>query len=204
LGSLDSDDESSFEEDIVEYEEKAEDDPQEILINLENQIEKLKDHRMDLIIEEETPMQILNLTLQEQHQNVLERLLSEDHDYAGWIKCVVAKEIALMQQKLGKNTEPNAHLYPVQVFDDLIEGGDRWTQIKNKIRLDKSLNEKQQNQLWGLLEKWIVDSLTIISFSFLSIILYFQGIMGNKGFAMGGFILLFKIILNQVNEFRVC
>jgi hypothetical protein len=36
LGSLDSDDESSFEEDIVEYEEKAEDDPQEILINLEN------------------------------------------------------------------------------------------------------------------------------------------------------------------------
>jgi hypothetical protein len=159
---------------------------------------------MDLIIEEETLMQILNLTLQEQHQNVLERLLSEDHDYAGWIKCVVAEEIALMQQKLGKNIEPNAHLYPVQVFDDLIEGGDRWTQIKNKIRLDKSLNEKQQNQLWGLLEKWIVDSLTIISFSFLSIILYFQGIMGNKGFAMGGFILLFKIILNQVNEFRVC
>jgi hypothetical protein len=194
LGSLDSDDESSFEEDIVEYEEKAEDDPQEILLNLENQIKELKDHRMDLIIEEETPMQILNLTLQEQHQNVLERLLSKDDDYADWIKCVAVEEIALMQQKLGKNIEPNAHLYLVQVFDDLIEGGDKWTQIKNRIRLDKSLNEKQQNQLWGLLEKWIANSLTIISFSFLSIILYFQGIMGNKGFAMGGFILLFKII----------
>jgi hypothetical protein len=36
---------------------------------------------MDLIIEEEAPMQILNLTLQEQHQNVLEWLLFEDDDY---------------------------------------------------------------------------------------------------------------------------
>jgi hypothetical protein len=41
LGSLDSNDESSFEEDIVEYEEKAKVDPQEILLNLENHIEKL-------------------------------------------------------------------------------------------------------------------------------------------------------------------
>jgi hypothetical protein len=37
---------------------------------------------LDLMIEKEAPMQILNLTLQEQHQNVLERLLSEDDDYA--------------------------------------------------------------------------------------------------------------------------
>jgi hypothetical protein len=36
LGSLDSNDESSFEEDIIKYEGKAEDDPQEILLNLEN------------------------------------------------------------------------------------------------------------------------------------------------------------------------
>jgi hypothetical protein len=49
----------------------------------------------------------------------------------------------MMQQRLGKNIEPNVHLYPIQVFDDLIEGGNRWTQIKNKIRLDESLNEKR-------------------------------------------------------------
>ncbi len=29
-----------------------------------------------------------------------------------------------------------------------------WTQIKNMIRLDESLNEKQQKQLWDLLEKF--------------------------------------------------
>jgi hypothetical protein len=54
LGSLDSDDfnvESSSEEGIIKYEGKAKDDPQEILLNLEDHIEKLKDHGMDLIIE---------------------------------------------------------------------------------------------------------------------------------------------------------
>jgi hypothetical protein len=50
---------------------------------------------MDLIIEEEMPMQILNLTLQEQHQNILEGLLSEDDDYFDWIKCAVEKEDVL-------------------------------------------------------------------------------------------------------------
>jgi hypothetical protein len=47
-----------------------------------------------------------------------------------------------MQQKLGKNIKPNAHLYPIQISDDLIEEGSRWTQIKSRVRLDESLNEK--------------------------------------------------------------
>jgi hypothetical protein len=47
---------------------------------------------LDLIIEVETPMQILNLTLQEQHKNILEGLFFEDDDYADWIKCVVVEE----------------------------------------------------------------------------------------------------------------
>ncbi len=45
------------------------------------------------------------------------------------------------------------HLYLIHVYDDLIEGGDKWTQIKNMIRLDEFLNEEQQNQLWDLLEE---------------------------------------------------
>ncbi len=57
-----------------------------------------------------------------------------------------------MQQILGKNTEPQVHLYPV--YDDLIKGGNMWTQIKNKTRLDESLNEKQQKKLWDLVEKF--------------------------------------------------
>ncbi len=52
---------------------------------------------MDLIIEEEVPMQILNLTLQKLHQNILEGLFFDDDDYVDWIKCVVVEEDVLMQ-----------------------------------------------------------------------------------------------------------
>jgi hypothetical protein len=52
---------------------------------------------LDLIIEEEAPMQILDLTLQEQHQNVLEGLFFEDDDYVDWIKCATIEEDVRMQ-----------------------------------------------------------------------------------------------------------
>jgi hypothetical protein len=50
-------------------------------------------------------------------------LFSKDDDYDDWIKCGAIEEDARMQQRLGKNIEPNVHLYLVQIFDDLIEGG---------------------------------------------------------------------------------
>ncbi len=85
---------------------------------------------------------------------MLKGLFSKEDDYVDWIKCVVAEEATLMQQRLGKNIGPNVHFYLVQVFDDLIERSDRWTQMKNMIRLNESLNEEQQNQLWDLLEEF--------------------------------------------------
>jgi hypothetical protein len=51
------------------------------MLNLEDKIEELKDHGLDLIITRETPMQILNLTLQKQHI-ILEGLFFENDDYA--------------------------------------------------------------------------------------------------------------------------
>jgi hypothetical protein len=116
LDSEDFNDESYSEEEITQYEGRTEDGPQETILNLENEIEELKDHGLDLIIGEEAPMQILNLTLQKQHQNILEGLFSEDDDYVDWIKCAVVEEDVQMQQRLGKNIEPNVHLYPVQIL----------------------------------------------------------------------------------------
>ncbi len=99
-------------------------------------------------------MHISNLTLQEQHKNILEGLFSKDDDYTDWIKCVAVEKDVWMQRRLEKNIKPNVHLYPIQIFDDPIKKGSRWTQINNKIRLDESLNEEQQKQLWDLLEEF--------------------------------------------------
>jgi flagellar motor switch protein FliG len=81
-----------FEEDVIGYEGKIKDGSQKTIVNLEKQIEELKDHKLDMIIGEEAIMHILNLTLQEQHQNVLEGLFSEDDDYADWIRCATTQE----------------------------------------------------------------------------------------------------------------
>jgi hypothetical protein len=40
----------------MEYEGEANDDPQEILQNLETQVEERKNHKMDLITKKEAPM----------------------------------------------------------------------------------------------------------------------------------------------------
>jgi hypothetical protein len=59
-----------------------------------------------------------------------------------------------MQQRLGKTIEPKVHLYLVQIFNNRTEGGNKWAQIKTKIRLDDYLNEEQHKQLWDLLEEF--------------------------------------------------
>ncbi len=59
LGALDFDDfndQSSSKEEITEYEGRIEDGPQETILNRDKEIEELKDHGLDLIIEEEAPM----------------------------------------------------------------------------------------------------------------------------------------------------
>ncbi len=98
---------------------------------------------MDLIVEKEAPMQILNLILQEQNSNILEGQFIEDDDYEDQIKCAVAEEDVKMQQRLGKTIKPKVHLYPMQISDDWTKGGNKWAQIKPRIRLDESWNEEQ-------------------------------------------------------------
>jgi hypothetical protein len=83
-------------------------------------------------------------------------LFSEDNEYVDWIKCATTEEGVRIQQRLKKNIELNAHLYLVQMIDDLIEEDNRWTQIKSRVRLDESLNEEQQKQLWDLMEEFQV------------------------------------------------
>jgi len=59
LGALDSgdfNDESSSEEEITKYGRKTEDGPRKTILNVKNEIEKLKDYGLDLTIEKEAPM----------------------------------------------------------------------------------------------------------------------------------------------------
>ncbi len=58
--------EASSNDEMMESQEKVKDHPQKVLHNMENQIEELKDHGMDMVIDKETTTQNFNLILQEQ------------------------------------------------------------------------------------------------------------------------------------------
>lgn len=49
---------------------------------------ELKDHGLQGLIKEETPMQMMALILKEQMENVMEDLLDDDDDYVDWLKWV--------------------------------------------------------------------------------------------------------------------
>ncbi len=56
--------------------------------NLEAKIEGLNDHGMDLMVPKEAPKKVINLILQDQYQNLLERQFSAKDDFSNWIQWV--------------------------------------------------------------------------------------------------------------------
>jgi hypothetical protein len=49
---------------------------------------ELKDHGLEGLIKEKTPMQMMVLILEEQVENVMEDSLDDDDDYVDWLKWV--------------------------------------------------------------------------------------------------------------------
>ncbi len=73
-----------------------------------------------------------------------------------WIQCVQVEEEQRIQDLANKCFE-----FPSQIFLVLPLGGresrneeDRWTEIKTKIHLNTSFDEKQTNELWSLFEQF--------------------------------------------------
>lgn len=121
------------------------DDPKWVLQHLERNIEELTNQGMDQIVDEEALMQMLNLFLQQQHQNVLSEQFIEDDDYSNWIKCVAVYKDARMQQKMGEIAKPKVHLYHVQVDDELTIEGGKWDQIKKSSQMSHQMNDIEHN-----------------------------------------------------------
>ncbi len=70
-----------FKEDLSEVEGNADDNLYKILPIKKIMIEKLNNHGMNEVVEDETPMQILNLVLRKQQQKLLEGWYIKDDDY---------------------------------------------------------------------------------------------------------------------------
>jgi len=115
----------------------------------------------------EGPHQMLQLTLQEQVDDFMKEEITYADDYADWIKWISDAEQG-KQALLGAATCAEVHvLLQVQQMD-LVDSHNsskerlalsndrkanlRWGEICQKIRVDQHLDEKKEQQLWGVLE----------------------------------------------------
>ncbi len=85
-----------------------------------------------------------------------EGLYTEDDDYVDCIQCVKVEEEQRIQDPTNKCFE-----FSSQIFLVLPLGGrefrneeDKWIEIKTKIHLNTSLDKKQTDELWSLLEQF--------------------------------------------------
>ncbi len=137
---------------------------------------------LEKLVKSEGPPEILQLILQEQADDFMNEELIEADDYADWIRWVADAEqsrrvvctpdavVTLMLQQPSPRNTPSIPtlLQAVQIKDDdsdrstteLLgsssheEMGTRWREICQQIRIDSSLDEGRQQQLWKILERY--------------------------------------------------
>jgi hypothetical protein len=113
----------------------------------------------------EGPRQILQLTLQDQTDDLMKEEITDADDYADWIRWVADAE----QEKKALSGAANgaevsvllqvqhmdiidSHNIPKERLDDNRKTDSRWGEICQKMRIDQDLNEERGQQLWRVLE----------------------------------------------------
>jgi tellurite resistance protein len=134
------------------------------------------------LIEVEGPSEILRLILQEQADDFMNEEITEGDDYADWIKWVAHAEQSMCDERTTKDTVIFASQQrcsmdttlvptPLQVIptkngesecaitaqlDSSVheERDARWSEICQRIKVDRNLDEGRQQQLWAVLERY--------------------------------------------------
>jgi hypothetical protein len=137
---------------------------------------------LEKLVKSEGPLEILQLILQEQADDFMNEGITEEDDYANWIRWVADAEqsrrvvctpdaaVTLeLPQSIPKDTPSIPTLRQVvQIKDDDSdrsttkrlgsssneEMGTRWSEICQRIRIDRNLDEGRQQQLWRVLERY--------------------------------------------------
>jgi hypothetical protein len=117
----------------------------------------------------EGPQQMLQLTLQEQADDFMKEEITDADDYADWIRWVSDAEqgqqalpgattcaevpVLLQVQQMDIADSHNSFKEQLALSNDR-KASSRWGEICQKIRVDQHLDEKKEQQLWGVLERY--------------------------------------------------
>ncbi len=123
--------------------------------------------KLEELILSEGPQQILQLTLQEQANDLMKEEITDADDYANWIQWVAdAERGEQVLSGTGKGAEvpvllqvqrediANSHNSIKAQLDHNREADSRWDEIHQKMRMDQVLNKEMGRQLWRVLEQY--------------------------------------------------
>jgi hypothetical protein len=115
----------------------------------------------------EGPRQILGLVLQDKADDLIREEVADKDDYADWIQWAADAERNRPLRFEVKNSAEEFAMQPIQQkqiedpLDDVVEcimrnpkEDTRWSEICQKIRIDKHLDKGMEQQLWGVLEQF--------------------------------------------------
>jgi hypothetical protein len=125
------------------------------------------DTGLEILVNREGPRQILQITLQNQANEVIKEELSDADDYADWIRWMADEEHCKQNPSKAANVTGESVLLQVQqmevtassstvgkeITDDL-KGKGRWGDISQKLRIDQGLDELKRPLLWKLLDRY--------------------------------------------------
>ncbi|CAK9881424.1 unnamed protein product [Sphagnum jensenii] len=128
---------------------------------------KFGDTGFEILVSSEGPQQILQITLQNQANEVMKEELSDADDYTDWIRqaadgdhCkqnpseatnVTGKSILLQVQQI--KVPASSSTVKKEITEDL-KGKGRWKDISQKLRIDQGLDELKKPLLWKLLDRY--------------------------------------------------
>jgi len=147
----------------------ADDDNEEGLQSVEptNEKSEFADTELEELVLKEGLQQILQLTLQDQADDLMREEISDSDDYADWIQWVSdakrgepnkgestpCAEVPTVLQVHQVNRK-EAHPKQFASSADCPKTGTRWEEISQKIRVDHNLGEEKQQQLWRMLGRY--------------------------------------------------
>jgi len=122
---------------------------------------------LEELILSEGPQQILQLTLQEQANDLMKKEITDADDYADWIQWVAdAKRGKQVLSGGGKGAEvpvllqvqrediADSHNSIKAQLDHNRKADSRWEEIRQKMRVDQVLNKEMGRQLWRVLDQY--------------------------------------------------
>ncbi|CAK9856570.1 unnamed protein product [Sphagnum jensenii] len=125
------------------------------------------DTGLEILVSSEGPQQILQITLQNQANEVMKEELSDADDYADWIRWAADGEHCKQNPSGAANVTRKSVLLQVQQIEVLassstvkkeitedLKGKGRWKDISQKLRIDQGLDKLKRPLLWKLLDRY--------------------------------------------------